>query len=141
MSFSQEKLDTIYILFDSSKGDKKISGGKELRFIFHENESIKLSTAHRLYFDLVNGNQKEVCFSILESKIINSKDAIKKVDEFLNRKAIECEKAHNDNTHCYIIRNPGMYYYNNYFKKIYIYEKTDHKKGVLYEVKWNWAIE
>ena len=141
LSFSQEKLDTIYILFDSTKGDKKIANGKDVRFVFYENESIKLSTAHRLYFDLVNANQKKICFSSVETKIINSKEAIKKVDEYLNHKAIDCEKAHKDNTHCSIIRNPGLYYYNNYFKKIYLYEKTDNDNGILYEVKWNWAIE
>lgn len=141
LSFSQEKLDTIYILFDSTKGDKKITNGKDVRFVFYENESIKLSTAHRLYFDLVNANQKKICFSSVETKIINSKEAIKKVDEYLNHKAIDCEKAHKDNIHCSIIRNPGLYYYNNYFKKIYLYEKTDNDNGILYEVKWNWAIE
>lgn len=54
LSFSQEKLDTIYILFDSTKGDKKITNGKDVRFVFYENESIKLSTAHRGYTNLAS---------------------------------------------------------------------------------------
>lgn len=142
LSFSQEKKESIIIVFDVMKGDKKITENNLTTFILNENDSVKASSKHLLIFTSNNDtNNKNLIISKVESKLINGLHAIKKVELYLQKKALECEKKSKNKIHCQTIRNPAAYYYNNYFDTIFIYEKISEVKGLLHKVNWIWGIE
>ncbi|KQS46441.1 hypothetical protein ASG38_11595 [Flavobacterium sp. Leaf359] len=118
------KKETIYICFDKNNGDEKYSDTETINFYLKDKSVTKSNHKLAFVFDS-SGIKKEVNFKDYEKKLISVKQAIQKVNNYLKK-----------------IKRPVVaYYYNDYFDKIYIYEKLSDNKGILYKVKWNWSIE
>lgn len=118
------KKESIYICFDKNNGDKKYSDNKTTNFYLNEKSIVKGD--HTLKFVFENsGIKKIVSFKDYENKIISEEEAMQRVDTYLKKN----------------YRPIVAYYYNDYFEKIYLYERLSSKEGILYEVKWNWSIE
>lgn len=139
--FSQERLDTLYVIFDQKNGDRKIIDNDEIHFVLKADDWFKINSRHRLTFLHKENDQKYNPKKGLD--LSSGLEAVEKVNSYLNAMSLECEKLNKkkNRKHCLIIKNPPAYYYNNYFKKIFIYEKLNETEGMLYEVKWNWSIE
>jgi len=116
--------ENVYIYFDSAKGDRKFNENGLITF-WLKDDSIVKEKGHRLKFTFKN-IQNRIKYKEISKKLISGIDATIKVNNYLAKKPY---------------RPVVAYYYNSYFKHIYIYEKINEDEGILYNVKWEWAIE
>lgn len=116
--------ESIYIKFDKNVGDTKFCSDSEINFYLNDKNIAKGNHKLKFVFNK-KGIKKTVSFEKIKHKIISGKQAINKVDAYLKKQN----------------RPIVAYYYNDYFKRIFLYEKISDIEGNLYEVKWDWYIE
>lgn len=133
MFFSQEKQD-IYICYDRDNNKNNVFEDQNQK-VFYLYPHID---ADHFIHKKNTHDAKVVEYKSIKSKLISKAGANKKVKDYLDLKAKKFEK--DTGLKANIIRN-SPYYPSSYFKKIYIYEKTNDSTGILYEVEWLYAIE
>lgn len=135
-SFGQVNVEkeTIYISYDKSKKKDKIGTKERVRFIL-DSESF-------LYQATKNCKTK-IAFNQIKDSLVTIQQAKQKANEYLERVVEEWKKQAQNKSKkiTEFIKNTEIPYYNRYFNKIYIFEKLNKKKGILYEVKWESFIE
>lgn len=127
--------ETIYLSFDESKGDKKTEGDNRIRFIIGQENFL---------FDPQKNSQRNLKYDDVKKCLITIEQAKEKANEYLERVKRDFEKQARDSADKRIagyIKNPGIYYYNRYFKAIYVFTEEKKGEGILYEVKWETFIE
>ncbi|WP_165764563.1 hypothetical protein [Flavobacterium cyanobacteriorum] len=137
---AQEK-ETIIILFDKER-DIKSTDGCKTNFKLAFRDSTEINFQHILSFNYNCKKLDKKKIKIKDITVISAETALDKVRQYLDIKAKQCEDElkEKDKTPCQLIRHPPGYNYNNYFAKIYIFEKLTDNKGVLYEVTWDWFL-
>lgn len=134
-TYSQnEKKETLYILFDEEVNGNRYMMNDKGKLIFYIQPTIDAS-----YFSYEKSKQckKLIEYEKVKSDLISKKTANQKVIDYLKDKSLEFKKK----TGVKGLPPIPPFYYNSYFKKIYIYRKIDETCGMLYEVSWIYAIE
>lgn len=127
--------ETVYIFFKENSGNKKIKENDSITFLIH---------SEQLIFNSRRDKRRQINYDTIKDSLISISEAKEKASEYLERSAEEKKKNAKDSLDLLIIKflkNPGVYYYNSYFKEIYVFEMVDSNQGFLYPVKWNWYIE
>ena len=128
---AQQK-EAIYLFFDV-ENDIMRENNTEKRFAM-----LPRIQSDYFLFTKSNDSVTKVRYEEVKSKLISKAQANQKVRDYLEIKAVEFEN--NTGYKGNFIRN-SPYNFNNYFTKIYIYEKIDEEWGYLYSVSWKYAIE
>jgi len=122
--------EVIYIEFDADEEGSSITEDK------HKTE-FKLLPAIRDDKFVYNPDKhkvKEVLFDDVKDKLLTKKKAMKSFENYTQDKVDGFLKNTGNNPR--MIAPSAYYYPSGYFSKIYLYKKTDEKKGLLYEVDW-----
>ena len=125
--------ETIYILFEESTTNT-IKESLKFKYFYLKP---KIDNSYFIYDSVKNGAvsiyYEEIKYKLLPIEMVNQK-----VQSILEKKASAFEKSTKKKGN--IIRNPP-YNFDDIFNNIYIYEKKSDLKGMLYPVKWIYAIE
>lgn len=140
--FSQQDKETLYVflgeeVYTSIRANK----GKSITFSFKKDviKNKRHRTSHFVYNAAID-TAYTIKYTDIKNKLISINEAVARVENYLEVRAKECEEEYGSSDACNVIRNPPVYNYNNYFDKIYIFEKITDNEGVLYEVTWRFFI-
>ncbi|SMO85072.1 hypothetical protein SAMN06265219_112157 [Gracilimonas mengyeensis] len=129
--------EIIYISYGINEHEKKekLETKNTIRFIIQSESFLHKREEHAT---------TQITYSNIKDSLISTDKAREKAFSYLARFAKKWqEKAATEEEKEILgyIRNPPVLYYNDYFETIYVFEKTNEKEGILYEVIWESFIE